>query len=205
MKRIVPALLAILFTGCAPLEVDSKDVEKNPLRHSTKPSTQQVAAAKRPSYFGDFSSSTRTEKRIYILRLTYDNGKIALRNVDVADGYPDKDRPDGTYRYDIFSDKKTRLYAARFLDPSSFVITPTPSASGSSISVVPPEGYAKKGEPVPRVASPKPVPREFVVLPPYYYNGDSISFYNPNDKMILAVDVSKYKKVQTPPSKAKHK
>ncbi|MCJ7509411.1 MAG: M64 family metallo-endopeptidase [Dehalococcoidia bacterium] len=126
------------------------------------------------------SLASNSQNEIYLLRLTFDvNGTIISKEIEVSDGYPQEDNPEGTFKYNVISTENEVIYSARFIDPSLL-----------ARSVTPPESYVLYGEPIPPSAPPEPQPTDVALLIPYFHNARTLDIYDDANELLLSVDVS---------------
>jgi hypothetical protein len=117
----------------------------------------------------------QVENRIFSLSLKYESGNINLVNVTLKYGFaPGREtQPTSGYTAEIISTQNAKLYSFRFEVPNQYLQVPP-----------------LEGQPTGSVITLDNV--NFTLITPYFTDAKQINIYNPDNKLLLSVDVSQY-------------
>ena len=125
---------------------------------------------------------------LFALRYLYFNGTLSGRSIEKYEGYPEKNKPSGTYSVEVLTSENEVLYGINFHDPAL-----------RTVSVIPPKDYYDSGGTIPlpenatwRTQPAAPSPEPFVLILPYFEDATTIIICGPDNEVELYVDIELY-------------
>ncbi len=127
--------------------------------------------------------SYAAQDKFYLLTLTYNNGSLQLKNVNVFPGTISQANQGGNYKAELISSSDQFLYKVNFDVPTSIHGEDFDYTTGKVTS---------KEAPVDNV--------DIVINVLYFPNGKEIDIYDPQNKKILVISVAHFAEVTPSPT-----